>query len=231
MRMIISRRYEIRQGGTAGRWRAVGPALLLGLGLLASGPSLEAAVLEVRPVAEGVMAAGTAEKAQAVSGVSQVERYLLVRTQPHDVIGIEAEAPLRIVTGEGKVVEARVEAGKAFRKADEGKNVVIAGGVYAEDYGFRGGGTGPMATMKHPLEVGQSFKFTEDGPRMRVVGLATTRPEGGKLFLPLGTAQRLFQREGKVSHLFVTIGGDAEAAAKRLQQALGAEVRISVISP
>jgi len=165
--------------------------------------------------------------------VKKVERYLLVKAQPHEVIGIEPEAPLRVLTPDGTVIEAKLESGKKFRKEDDGKNVAIVGSkVYAEDYGYRGT-AGAMATMKHLLEVGQTFKLTgEAGPRIRVLGTLAAKPEATaeRVFLPLPTAQKLFDRAGQVSHLFVVVDGDAEAAAKELQSALGSSVQVRVVS-
>ncbi len=231
MRMIMSPRPEIRPRNTDGRGRVLWPALLLGLGLLASGPSLEAAVLVVQPATGETMPAGVTEKAQTVAGVTKVERYLLVRTQPHDVIGIEGDAPLRIVTREGKVIEGKLEVGKAFRKDDEAKNVAIVGKIYAEDYGLRGG-AGAMATMKHMFELGQTFKLTEGGPRIRIVGGFPAKPESeaAKVFLPLMTAQKLFDREAKLSHLFLAVEGDPDASARKVQEALGEGVKVSIAS-
>jgi hypothetical protein len=211
---------------------AFGGVLLMGLVAGAPGAS-NAAVLEVRPVGADALSDGTAEKARAVKGVVKVERYLLVKTQPHDVVGVEPGAPLRIVTRDDKLIEAKLESGKEFRKQDDGMNVAIVGSkVYAEDYGYRGG-MGAMATMKHLLEVGQTFKLTgEAGPRVRVLGVFSARPESEaeKVFLPLATAQKLFNQEGKVSHLFVIVEGDPEAVAKELRSALGPGIQVRVIS-
>lgn len=194
----------------------------------------EAAVLEVRAASADTVSEGIAEKVKAMKGVAKVERYLLVRTQPHDVIGVEPDTPLRIVTQDDKLIEAKLETGKKFRKEDDGKNVAIVGNqVYAEDYGYRGG-MGHMARMKHLLEVGQTFKLTgEAGPRIRVLGTFSARPEpeAAKVFLALATAQKLFSQEGRVSHLFVVVEGDPEAAAKELQAVLGAGIQVRVISP
>ncbi len=127
---------------------ALWAALLIGL--VAGGPAaVEAAVLEVRPVGADVLSEGTAEKARAVKGVVKVERYLLVKTQPHHVIGVEPDDPLRIVTQSDELIEAKLESGKKFRKEDDGKNVAIVGSkVYAEDYGYRGRMRGVMAKMQ-----------------------------------------------------------------------------------
>jgi hypothetical protein len=218
----------------------LGPALALLVGVtVLGGPGAgglapaDAGVLEVRPVGADTLPEATAEKARLVKGVAKVERYLLVKTQPHDVIGVEPDAPLRIITQDGKLIAATLETGKKFRKEDDGRNVAIVGGeVYAEDYGYRGG-MGQMARMKHLLEVGQTFKLTgEAGPRIRVLGTFSVQPESeaAKVFLPLATAQKLFNQEGQVSHLFMVVEGDPETTAKEIQSALGASIQVRVVA-
>lgn len=212
-----------------------GAGLAFILTLLGAGPSGgEAAVLEVTAAGAETLPEEIAAKARGVKGVARVERYLLLKAQPHDVIGVEPEAPLRVVAPAGNVVEAKLESGKGFRKDDDGKNVAVVGSrVYAEDYGYRSGATGQMATMKHLLEVGQTFKLTgEAGPRIRVLGTVSAPPESAAatVFLPLGTARKLFDREGKLSHLFLVTEGDADAVAQELASALGTGVRVRVIS-
>ena len=201
------------------------------LGYISLAVPVKAALLQVTPAEGETMPADIAEKVKAVAADAKVERYLFVKTQPHDVIGVEAGAPLRIVASGGDVLVAKLDAGKVFRKADEGKDVAVIGKVYAEDYGYRGG-MGAMAAMKHFLEVGQTFKFKEDGPRIRVLGTFSVKPESetSKVFLPLETAQKLFKRSGRISHLFVTVKGDAEAVAKELETALGGSVKVKVTS-
>lgn len=199
--------------------------------LLASSP-VHAGVLVLTPAGTEALPEELAAKARAAKGVTRVERYLLIKAQPHDVIGVEPDAPLRIIGPDGQVVEAKVESGKAFRKEDDGKNVAILGKVYAEDYAYRSG-TGQMATMKHLLEVGQTFKLTgEAGPRVRVLGMVSVQPESAaaKVFLPLATAQKLLDRPGKVSHLFVVVEGDPDAAVKALESAVGPQVQVRVVA-
>lgn len=207
--------------------------MLLPIGLSVGGPAVAAAgVLELKPVGSAALPEGIGATVKAVKGVANVERYLLIKTPPHDVIGVEPEAPLRIVTRDDRLIAARLESGKKFRKEDDGKTVALVGSaVYAEDYGYRGG-MGPMGIMKHLVEVGQTFKLIEAGPRIRVLGTFSASPEAeaAKVFLPLATAQKLFNLEGKVSHLFVVVEGDPEVAAKELQSAVGAGVQVRVIS-
>lgn len=222
-----TRSVKSRLGLLAG---ALSVALLIGLvaGGLAVG---EAAILEVTPVGAEAFSEEIAPEVAAVTGVVKVERYLLIKTEPHDVIGVEPRAPLRIVTRDGTVIEATLEIGKPFRRKDDGKHVAIVGRrVYAEDYG---GGMGAMAGMKHHLGVGQTFKLIgEAGPRVRVLGWFSARPEreAEKVFLPLATAQRLFNREGQVSHLFLVVKGDPAAVSNEIQSALGAGVQVRVLS-
>lgn len=208
---------------------ATGVVMLIGLGAV---PTAGAAVLEVKPASAETLPKETAAEAKAIKAVTRVERYLLIKTQPHEVVGVEPETPLRLVTPEG-VIEARLETGKTFRKEDDGKNVAIIGNrVYAEDYGYRGG-MGRMGGMKHFLDPGQTFKLTGDaGPRIRVLGRFSAAPESAaeKVLLPLATAQKLFDRPGQFTHLFLVVEGDAEAAAKELQSTLGPAVQVRVIS-
>lgn len=220
-----------------GRWALLvgGACLAVITALIGPGaPDVGAGVLEVKAAGADTVREDLAAKAKAAKGVTRVERYLLVKAQPHDVVGVEPEAPLRVVAPDGSVVEAKLESGKGFRKDDDGKHVAIVGSrVAAEDYGYRSGAMGQMATMKHVLEVGQTFKLTgEAGPRIRVLGTFSARPESAAatVFLPLGTAQKLFNREGKLSHLFLVTDGDADTVAKELAAALGAGLQVRVIS-
>ncbi len=134
------------------------------LGYMALATPIEAALLQVTPAEGETMSEDVAEKVSGLKNITKVERYLLVKTQPHVVIGVEAGSPLRIVTSSGDLVEGKLEAGKTFRKSHEDKNVAIIGRVYAEDYGYRGW----MLGMKHFLEIGQTFKLTETGPSIHV---------------------------------------------------------------
>lgn len=201
---------------------------LVGLGALVLAAAAGAAVLEVKPVGVDTMPEGTVEKVQAIEGIATVEKYLLVRTQPHDVIGIEPGAPLRLLSQEGKLLAGTLERGKNFRKEDQGKPVaIVSDQVAGEDYG---GGMGGMSGMRHALEIGQTFKLRQESPRIRVVGEFSARPkaEAAKVFLPLATAQNIFGLEGKVTHLFATVQRDAEQVARSLQTALGPAFQVTV---
>jgi hypothetical protein len=145
-----------------------------------------------------------ADQIKKLPQVVNTERFLVVRSQPNDVIGIEPGAALRIPSSDGKLLEASIERGRQFREGD--KNAALVGPtVYREDYGFKP----PMAGMMHghPFEPGSSFTFPDSNERIRVVGTFSVEPEAEskRVLLPLATAQRLFGADGKLTHLFVEV--------------------------
>ena len=186
--------------------------------LLLSAPAVaRAGLLEVWPKGAEFLSEALVEQVKAIPGVAKVERYLYVKARPHPVIGVEAGSPLRIITGEGKLITPKLEAGRPFEAGDE--RVAIVGKVYREDYGL---GDGMMAMMKHPFEVGSSFTFPGTRERIRVVGKFA---EAAAVFLPLTTAQRLFDMKGKTSYLFVH-ADDAEGVAREIRRGLGDSVEV-----
>lgn len=178
-----------------------------------------AGLIEVRASGGEFLSEGVVEQVKAISGVAGVERYLYLTAQPHDVIGIEPGAPARIVTRDGALLTAQIEVGRGFKEGE--RNVALMGRVYREDYGFKG----VMAGMVHPFEVGASFTFPGSTERIRVVGTFTVDPEAEakRVFLPLATAQRLFGKAGKLTHLFIEVDRpeNAEQVADALRKALG----------
>ncbi|MFQ5895973.1 MAG: ABC transporter permease [Nitrospinota bacterium] len=172
----------------------------------------------------GFLDAKLAEALRSIPGVSKVERYLYIRTKPHDVIGVEPGAPGRIVYGK-KLLPVEMGAGRWFKKGD--RNAAVVGKVFREDYGYRG--MFSMAMMKHYFEVGTSFKLKGYGRRIRVIGKFAAKPDEAaeRIFLPLETTQEAFGKQGQVTHLFLTVG---EAALERVRSAirerLGRQVRI-----
>ncbi|MBI4611084.1 MAG: hypothetical protein HY726_19015 [Candidatus Rokubacteria bacterium] len=182
--------------------------------------SVEAASLvEVRAKGGDSLPEGVVEQVKAIPHVVKLERYLYVKAEPHDVIGIEAGAPLRIVTEERKLLTAHIEAGRSFKEG--AKNAAIMGKVYREDYGFKGMGM----VHAHPFEVGASFSFPGSKERIRVIGTFTVDPESQakRVFLPLSTAQRLFDKAGKLTHLFITLdkAENTPQVVETLTKALG----------
>lgn len=217
----------------ARRYTAFG-VLLSGLSfafLSAASPTL-AQLLEVRAASADLVPEEASSKVKGIKNATKVERYLLVRTEPYEVIGVEPGAPLRILIQGDRWITGRLEAGKSFKKEDDGKGVAIVGKVYAEDYGIRArmGGMAGMPAMKHYFDIGQSFKLKEIDERIRVIGRFTAQPESeaAKVFLPLSTAQLLYGHSGKISVLFVEVNSpeNVEQVKKEIEVALGALVQV-----
>lgn len=181
--------------------KRLGVLVVLAAVLGVAGVGEAAGLIEVRAKGGEFLSEGVVEQVKALAGVARVERYLYLTAQPHDVIGIEPGAPLRIVNRKGNLLMATVEMGRGFKDAD--KNVAIMGMVYREDYGFKG----VMAGMVHPFEVGASFSFPGSTERIRVVGTFSVDPEAEakRVFLPLSTARRLFETAEKLTHLFIEV--------------------------
>jgi len=184
-------------------------------------------VLEIKPKGTDTIPEETIDKIRGVQNISRIERYLLIKTKPHDVIGIEPGAPLRIISRDDELLEGNIEMGREFKKGDEGKNFAIVGKIYHEDYGQ--GMTG-MAGMKHSFSLGQSFKLEEAETRTRVIGRLEVSPESEaqKVFLPLATAQKIYGMEGKLSSLFITVKspGDMDQVKRDLEAALGGSMEV-----
>ena len=187
-------------------------------------------VLEIRPRGAGTILENVVDKIQGIQNIATIERYLLVKTKPHEVIGIEPGAPLRIISRDDELLEGNIEMGRGFKKKDEGKNFAIVGKIYAEDYGEGMTGMTGMAGMKHSFSLGQSFKLKEAETRTRVIGRLEVSPESEaqKVFLPLATAQKIYGMEGKFSRLFVTVKspGDMDQVKRDLEAALGGSMEV-----
>ena len=224
--------------GLRGKYREWRSALLafliIGVGILllisqagAIFHSRAPAVLEIRPKGTETILEETMGKIRGIQNIATIERYLLIKTKPHDVIGIEAGAPLRIISQDDELLEGKVEVGREFKKKDEGKNFAIVGKIYAEDYGQ---GMMGMAGMKHFFELGQSFKLKEGKTRTRVIGGFSASPESEaqKVFLPLATAQKIYGMEGKLSRVFITVKspGDMDQVKRDLEAALGGSMEV-----
>ena len=181
------------------------------------------ALIEVRAASGEDLPENMVEKIKAIPGVSRVEKYLLVRDQlvrdeRNDIIGLKPGAPIRIFTEDGRLIEGRIEFGRAFRDREASKNVALVNRV---SYGM----TGMGGTMVHYLGVGQSFTLEEAPFPIRIVG-EVSAPTGHKIFMPLDTAQKLYGKEDKVTHFFVTVKDASQADS--VEKGLAGSLRVSV---
>ena len=143
------------------------------------------------------------EKLKSLPHVSNVERYLVVELgamQSNDaIIGVEPGSPLRIVRG-GEEVTATVYSGETFEGVEADASSAIAGKVRPQ------AGSG-MAGMVHDFLVGQTLTMFGYPDRIRVIGKYRSKLESQdfNLFLPIETAQKAFEKEGKLSYLFISV--------------------------
>ncbi len=203
---------------------SVAVAFLLLLSACAVWPGSREAILVIQPASGETMPAAVLDQVRSRSDLTAIEPYLLIEAEPHPVIGVEPGAPLRVITMPD-FAHGRLYRGQMFREADRGQLVAIPGrSVAKEDFGSQTA----MAGMRHTFEVGASFEL--NGQQIRVIGGYETETENGQdiIFLPLDTAQRLFDREGEISALFVTlaVGGDPDRVVAELQDVLGSDVLI-----
>lgn len=225
------RRYEGR--GMDGGGRLVGLAALVGglvllrmcpalLGFLPQPAIAQAAkasgLLLLKAKEDALLPEGLVERVQALAHGAQVERYLSLQVQPHEVIGVEPGRPGRLIQGE-QVLAAQRERGRWFKAEDH--NVVVVGEVSREDYlgGMPGHAMGaPHGGMQHPFEIGATFTLQGSPQRLRVISAFTADPKAAaaKVFLPLASVQKLFGKEGFLSHLVVVV-----EPAERVEQVKG----------
>ena len=146
---------------------------------------------------------------EQLEGVSRVDSYLEVAAKPNTVMGVSEGAPLIVQGGQ----PVRVMAGEPFSGRPE--DVAIPGvRVNSNPYGSGMAGT----VMAHRFQVGQSFEL--QGQRLRVIGLyeAERDEQEGYILLPLATAQRLFDRQGVVTTIVVTV--DPPQRAREVRSAV-----------
>lgn len=201
------------------------PWLLVACGGLAG--SGELPQVTIRPANGETMSADVLDRVRLLPGVTAVEPYLVIQTDPRPVIGLEPGAPLRVLTAT-PVREGQIYKGQPFAEADRGQPVVIPGRAVAqEDFGMQGS----MAGMRHAFDIGASFEL--NGTRVRVTGAYETESKVGQdaLFMPLDSAQALFEQAGQVSVIFVTLTTDQTAAeaAQTTAEALGEDVVVAAV--
>ena len=184
-------------------------------------------LLEIRVTdAQASLEESAVAQVAAVSGVARVERYLIIPGgEDYAVIGVEPDAALRVIS-EGKVYSAaRIEAGRGLRPGDAGQRVAVVGMPSGM------GGMGGMAGMEIPSTIGSSFEV-KAGLRARLVGRFTVSRAGKEhfIFLPLDVAQRAYDRQGRVTHLYVSLAPAAnlEQVKRELEAVLGAKATVVV---
>lgn len=147
-----------------------------------------------------------------INGVFQVDSYLEVDTEPNSIVGVSPGSPLRL---RGELIG--LASGEGLPPGEE--SAAIPGArVNANPY--CSGMAGSM--MAHRFQVGQTFEL--QGQRLRVIDLyRADRDElEVSIMLPLSTAQRLYDMEGIVTTVVVSVDPlqNLEQVQRAIQQVL-----------
>lgn len=112
------------------------------------------------------------------------------------IIGLHPSAPLRAI-GEVDYENARIIAGRNLRAGDDGKNVAIAGRLYAQE---RLGFDPQLTTLAGAM-------LLLNGTPLKVVGIYATGNDFGDnhVFVPIETFRRIYNPGGKLSKIRVTV--------------------------
>ena len=157
------------------------------------------------------------EQLQNFAHVVRVEKYIRLRLEAFDVVGVAPGAPLRIMTGQPDVhlIEAGLPNAAGLSAGDAAKNLVLVGDVYAQEVG---------------AEIGGTLRLTDPVYDLTVAGTFSTDPAAlsRTLIMPLALLQRIYGREGTVTHFWVTVDSreNTHEVIRAAQLALGDAVEV-----
>ncbi len=158
-----------------------------------------------------------AEQLRSFEHVVEVEGYIRLRMEGFDVVGVEPAAPMRIMTGQPDVhlIEAELSDGAVLRAGDADKDVVLAGELLAQESGVETGAAFRLADPEYALTVGGTFS-TEPASLSRA------------LIMPLALVQKIYGKEGQVTHFWVTVDSteNSHDVIRAVQLALGESVQV-----
>ena len=139
-----------------------------------------------------------AERVLGFEHVVGVERYIRVRTESLDVVGVEPGAPLRIMTGQPDVhlMELPLPPGFQIDAWREGLPSALVGELYASEHG---------------IEAGAQFQLPGTGLELTASVIFSTNPPALSrgVILPLTVVQRLYGSPEQVTHLWVAVDDEA----------------------
>ena len=157
------------------------------------------------------------ERILSVEHVVHVEKYIRLRMEDFDVVGVEQGAPMRIMTGQPDVhvTEAQVTAGTELSSSHADSHSVLAGELFAEFVG---------------AFTGQTFNLAGTDYVLTVVGEFSTSPTllSSTVLMPLALAQKIYDKDGEVTHFWVRVDSpeSTHAAIRDLQLELGESVDV-----
>ena len=158
-----------------------------------------------------------AEEILSYDDVVRVEKYIRLRMESFDVVGIEPSAPMRIMTGQPDVHLTRAEltAGRELEAKDADDNLVLAGQLFAQSVGATTGHTFGLPGTEYELVVAGEF--------------STTPPElSSTILMPLSLVQEIYGKDRKVTHFWVSVESpdSVHDVIRALQIGLGESVEV-----
>lgn len=158
-----------------------------------------------------------AEEILSYDDVVRVEKYIRLRMESFDVVGIEPSAPMRIMTGQSDVhlTSAELIAGRELEAKDADENLVLAGQLFAQSVGATTGHTFGLPGTEYELVVAGEF--------------STAPPElSSTILMPLSLVQEIYGKHRKVTHFWVSVESpdSLHDVIRALQLGLGESVEV-----
>ena len=158
-----------------------------------------------------------AEEILSYDYVVRVEKYIRLRMESFDVVGIEPSAPMRIMTGQPDVhlTGAELTAGRELEPEDADENLVLTGQLFAQSVGATTGHTFGLPGTEFQLVVAGEF--------------STTPPElSSTILMPLTLVQEIYGKDRKVTHFWVSVESpdSVHDVIRALQLGLGESVEV-----
>ncbi len=158
-----------------------------------------------------------AEEILSYDDVVRVEKYIRLRMERFDVVGIEPSAPMRIMTGQPDVhlTAAQLTAGRVLEAKDADDNLVLAGQLFAQSVGSTTGHTFGLPGTEYELVVAGEF--------------STTPPElSSTILMPLSLVQEIYGKDRQVTHFWVSVESpdSVHDVIRALQLGLGESVEV-----
>jgi putative ABC transport system permease protein len=175
-------------------------------------------LIEVRKAGATGMGVGVAalpeeffERAEGLSGVTSVEKYLFQRLRVPEsgnmislLVGIGPGAAPRLAL-HGELNNPRVVTGRRLTPEDTGKSVSVIGQGYAESLGLSVGDSFTLAAANAIVEDRRSADAVIQDMKVTVIGIFESGFAFGdnQLLMPLDVVQTFADQQGKISHIYV----------------------------
>jgi ABC-type antimicrobial peptide transport system permease subunit len=172
-----------------------------------------------------LLPAAVVDEVNDISNIAKIEKYVLVREvnqQLNPPITITnglapIDASLRVAT-HGETNNPTIIAGRGFEPGEENANVALIGKINAANRGIS-----QEDMVNEPI-------INLNGTDVKVVGMFETGFNFGdnQIFLPMQTAQRIYEMEGKITNFWITAASteNVDPIKEELKSRLGDRVDI-----